>query len=453
MRTTPPFFPGLVLALALAACGDEGTTAPPRDATPPVLEVLAPVSPDSVVLARPVQVRARCREDDAGGCSVEVYLQGGLVAQGVDSVNTMVSLAEHVDRSVRFTFVAVNRSGGRTTTETAEFRVISSRLTEVASLTVEGRLLDIAPDRVVYVRGDFVIVRTVSTGEERMVFAESTARNTTAWLFPGGVLLSLNGGSFKPNGMREIGGSGAWTLPGYGVGVSGRWVTWLVDQGVQVIHRDDAVARRFTTAPLPADKAVDSYSVAEDGTIVLALRPRAAPGGDPSGKTQLYRLREAAVEQITFDTTAAALFPSTDGANVVYTRRTSTADGERSQTMLLTPAGEQALSAPGPAGYGYRAVGGWVAFTLPDAAGVRQGWTRSPAGELRQVTSGATPGSVTLGPDLQMVVWTGDRMYFARTPTGALVDIGPTLPGGPVWYHGDPDMYFHATGRLLRLDF
>jgi hypothetical protein len=54
---------------------------------------------------------------------VEVFLRDTLVAQGADSVNAVVSLAGHVDQSVRFVFVATNLGGGSTRAETGEFRV------------------------------------------------------------------------------------------------------------------------------------------------------------------------------------------------------------------------------------------------------------------------------------------------------------------------------------------
>jgi hypothetical protein len=121
-KTTPPLVLGLALALVLAACKDEGT-GPRRDATPPVLEILAP-GPDSVLVAGPMRVRGRCREDDAGGCTVKVLLRDTLVAEGRDSVNAAVSLEKHLGQTIRFVFVASNGGGGTTRAETGEFRVI-----------------------------------------------------------------------------------------------------------------------------------------------------------------------------------------------------------------------------------------------------------------------------------------------------------------------------------------
>jgi hypothetical protein len=437
----------LVLALALAACGDDAATAPPRDETPPALEILAPTPADSVLLARPILVRARCQEDDGRECSVEVYLQGRLVAYGTDSVNTVVSLAEHVDRSVRFDFVAVNRSGGRTTAESGQLRIVSSRWTEVVKLTVPGRLLDADPERVVYVTGDFVRVRTVATGAEQEVFAESSARNTTARLFPGGVLLSLNGGDRKPNGMREIGGSGASSGVGFNEQVRGRWVSWgtyFADE----LYVDDVLTPRLIRVP-NWGMLLAGHDVTDDGTLVYAVIPR----GIPAAKGQVFRVRGGVTEALT-DTASDAYGPASDGTNVVFTRRTSTPDGYRYQLVLLAPGGETALGPAGPAPSRYDAEAGWVVFTLPNDAGVAQLWTRSPAGELRRVTSWTTPGTlVSLGLSGQLLVENGGRWHFAPTPGAPFVDVGPARSRVAIrWFLGDERLYVLSGDGLLRLD-
>jgi hypothetical protein len=386
---------------------------------------------------------------------VSVFVQGTLVAQGTDSVNAVVSLAAHADRRLRLSFAAANLSGGTTTAESAEFRVVSSRWTEVAKLTGPGFLLDAAPDRIVYVTGDFVNVREVATGAERTVFAESSAGSTTARLVPNGVLLSLNGGSRKPNGMREVGGSGRSTGRGYAEAVSGRWVTWVTDEGLQRFHRDDVVARRFTTTTLEGGKGPAGYDVGDDGTVVIALRPFAHLGGDLNEKTQLYRIGEAgAAEQITFDTTAHSQTPKTDGTLLAYTRQTSTPAGSRYRLMLRTPAGEAALARPDSVLSRYEVSAGWVVFTQPDDAGIIQVWARSPAGEVRRVTSWGTRSSLAgLGPAGQLVVENNGRWHFARTPGEALIDIGLVPEGQLRWFHGYDGTYLWTGSRLLRLDF
>jgi hypothetical protein len=637
--TTPPLL--LALALALGACADQATS-PRGDTTPPLLEVLAPGS-DSVLPPGPVRLLARCREDRPGGCTVEAFLQGVRVAQGRDSLDATVSLAEYRDQAVSFTFVATgtggaaaatetrgfrvtrapalevlspldstapanpmrlrarcttdapggcsvkvflkgaatalafdvdsidarvplpdwqgkavrfvfvasDTSGARTTVETREiivptiaqrwievlspapagtatvladparvrarcrgfpqwcllqvkvgdvvvaagydsvdapvvlagfpggkvrftfmgratgvlfppppataetreFRIPPSRWTQAAALTVEGRMLDIDPDRVVYGKGDFVQLRTLATGAERTLHAESNAWLTNARLFPGGVLLTYPPpGEGKREGIQEVGGSGAGSGPGHGERVTGRWATWGTDEGEQWFHRDDVIARRFTRIAFEVGMIPESYDVAEDGTVVFTLVPQFYLGADSSMTTQLYRLRESALEQITFDTTATPFYPQTDGTNVVYTRRTTTAAGVRYQLMLMTPSGQEALSAPGPRMFEYVVGGGWVVFSIPDEAGILHLWTRSPAGELRRVMSSPTRIGFVMGPDLQVMVGNGGRMYFARTPDAALVDIGPQMQGSTSWFYGFPGTYFRTGNRLLRLD-
>jgi hypothetical protein len=152
--------------------------------------------------------------------------------------------------------------------------------------------------------------------------------------------------------------------------------------------------------------------------------------------------------------------PRTDGANVVYIRRTSTPGGLRYQLMLrLADGGEVTLSeplaAPGPmfdprALFTYRAEAGWVVYTLPDG-GATQVWARSPAGQVRRVTPWATESVLRgVGPAGQVLVENGGRLYLAATPHGALVDVGLTRPGAVRWHDGKAHMI--VGHLLLRLD-
>jgi hypothetical protein len=538
----------LVLALALAACGDEAATAPPRDATPPVLEILAPAPADSVVFVGPVLVRARCQEDDGRGCTVSVFLQGTLVVQGTDSVNAVVSLAPHADRSVRLSFVATNLSGGRTTAETGEirvastppvleilaptpadsvlsaavrvrakcteddargctvkvllrdtlvaegadsvnavvslekhlgrtvrfvfaatntsggstraetgdFRVVGGRWTDLRLPAVPGTVRDATPDRILYIQGDHLQVRDVATGAEQGVYSESNAASTWAALFPGGVLLSYPASyGYKPTGVREVGGSGHWSGPGFSQQVRGRWAAWLTHINGEII-RDDVVARRLTIVSGVAAVVPDALDVADDGTIAYTVRPRDDFGSGEDRPRQLYLLRGDTPERIAVASGAIPLSPETDGTNVVYTRRTTTPEGVRYQLVLVAPGGEVALAPPRAARYSsqYQAEAGWVVYTLQDDAGINQVWARSPAGDARRITPWATPSTLhALGPAGQTVVENGGRWYFARTPGEALVDIGPKVQGSVRWYHGYPETYLSTGSRLLRLDF
>jgi len=71
----------------------------------------------------------------------------------------------------------------------------------------------------------------------------------------------------------------------------------------------------------------------------------------------------------------------------------------------------------------------------PDTFNVKQVWTRSPSGQLRQVSTFATPGQiVALGDDGSVIFSSASRDYFAA-PGSSPMDLG-SIPGRPVWRDG-----------------
>jgi len=60
---------------------------------------------------------------------------------------------------------------------------------------------------------------------------------------------------------------------------------------------------------------------------------------------------------------------------------------------------------------------GWVAFRRPDARAVKQVWTRSPAGELRQVTFTPTHSAIrAVGRNGEGIYANGPSVYSAHYP-------------------------------------
>jgi hypothetical protein len=423
--------------------------------TQPWIEVLSPAPAGTAALADPTRVRARCR-GFSQRCWLQVKVGDVVVAEGVDSVNAPVVLAGYAGEKVRFTFVG--RSIGLssppppTTAETREFPVLPSAWK--VALAAPGRLHDATPRRAVYSLPEWDELRLleVPTGSDRVLYRESDAEYAEAAVTDDVVLiLYAHRAEGKRQGTEEFGGSNART-GGYRITARGRWAVWLDGSS---IFRDDAPAATLTHTPnfYAYDSPGSGYDLAEDGTIVYTGWPADYAGWPAVGETDLYLFRGGAAERITNDSASIPMSPRTDGANVVYTRRTSTSSGFRYQLVLLPAAGgEVTLSEPLAAAPQaiYRAEGGWVVYTLPDG-GATQLWARSPAGQVQRVTPWGT-GSILrgVGPDGQVLVESGGRLYFAATAHEALVDVGLAHQGPVRWFDGRAHLV--VGYQLLRLD-
>jgi len=116
-----------------------------------------------------------------------------------------------------------------------------------------------------------------------------------------------------------------------------------------------------------------------------------AANGDVVYSTQgnVFRYRNGASVQLTNDAQDFINgFPITDGINVVYQRQPKTVQTNDHTATLIEANGActDLATLPRALSQGeYQAAGGWVAF-LKLGGGVTQVWTRSPAGDFRQIS-------------------------------------------------------------------
>jgi len=437
MRTTTTLL--LALALALTACGDRAATAP-TDATPPVLEVLAPAPGDSVVPAGPVLVRARCREEDGRGCTVEVFLRGVRVARGADSVNALVPVPEGAG-GLRFTFVASGRDGASATAQSGAFRVVSRRWVPV--VTTPDFLLDAVKGRALYLIAgiDQMRILNTRTGEDRIIAMHSTWRNERGphVLTAAGAIVDY-GPPFesKASGIQEFGGSNGRDIYATGATARGRWASWRTYSAVPALYRDDVLSASLTSTPDSIE--VDGpYDLAENGTVVFTGRPQ--DFDDDNAESRLYLWRGTVVTLLTPDPAVQAFWPLTDGTGVVYAQARPAADGVEHRIIYIGPGGEEVLAPlSGPPSRNqdlpYRISNGWVAYHDEGRL-----WVRTPSGERREVL----PGTVTLqllslGPAGEVLAMDGE--------TGQLLLLSAPYTRGTVVTFDGLDSFKWVDGRL-----
>jgi hypothetical protein len=459
MMTGRLFSSGALCALAFAAAGCGDSTGTSATAPAPAAVRIEVIEPAASLLVGPVRVRASC----SGGCrSVEAFVSGNgtetRIAQGTDSISLVYPVADLGIPTVRFVFRATDTSGRVTSLETPEMGVALGPWTRVYA--VDGTLLDATPDRALYVDakrglrmlevhsgGNPELMSLVRTGLTRGFVNDSGA---VADLGPPGVGSTGN----APWGIWEWGGS---TLTGGRYGGSpralGRWAAWTLQREVvgadsirhyDVLYRDDVLRR--VVVRTPDSLSVESYDLAEDGTIAFAARPslqQAMPA-------QLFVWRGGDAAQLTFDPAVSVRAPATDGTAFVYLLAGSgiarrliyrgSGGAEEALTPWIAPANEPL----------YQLLGGWTAFSYPDGAGVSHVWARTPAGEVHQVWPGHPATLVSAGPRGEVVLAANGALYLSDAPHAEATPLGGWGTARAKWIGGR--LYLLKDGGLYRLD-
>ncbi|HSU18082.1 hypothetical protein [Longimicrobium sp.] len=344
-----------------------------------------------------------------------------------------------------------------------------SSWTQVVS--VPGLLLDASPQWALYVSDppsyDFLHLRNVGTGEDRTVRAESNiGPGMPAWVTAAGGIVDYGLGSFagKPRGVQEFGGSGAVSDPGFGPLARGRWAAWrgrLDFSPAFQLHRDDVLGP--TLVSTPAALAVESFDLADDGTIAFAAGTYTADGSCACDHTQLYVWSGGAPTQLTTDAGVAVRGPVTDGSAILYLRETGTGTSATHRLVYRGAGGAEELLTPDLPSTGgqpaiaprrdYQLLNGWAAFQYPDASGAFHTFVRTPSGDVHAVWPAAPAGTrfVSLGPLGQVLLSAGGTLYLSEAPHTTAVSLGTWGDIGHVKWTGGK-MYVVKEGGLYRLD-
>jgi hypothetical protein len=388
------------------------------------------VGPLDGTVARPtLRVDADCT-DDAGPCTVAVYLNGSgtPIASGTGGVHATLSVAAYEDGRIHTATVRATDSRGQRVEQIDAFFVEpSARWTEVATAP-DGALWDFDATRLLYAT-DFgrlasfgqpphdmeLRLRDRASGSETVLGKagrsfEFLYSDQRGYLYPGGAIYREFNGvyDFRGGTPQAVGCS-------RGLKVQGSWAVC------------DGIRRDLTT-----------------GTNVLfsndSQSPDVAPNGDVVWNTtqsgyDIWRYRGGASQHLTDEDTAMSFGAVTDGIDVVFTRQSETGPFNSSlrQLILIAPDGSRVELAGKRAQYPVYAVNdGWTAFDLYDVAGIQQIWTRAPDGTLRQATHASYNATIAaLGPNGELAYNSGGKRYVIVAPyTAAPVDIGAA------WFEG-----------------
>lgn len=419
------------------------------------LPTLAFVEPIEGTLARPeAHILATCEDDDPAGCTFSVTIESSIpsetVAQGVNLIETTISLAKFVNRSVEIS-LSTRDSAGHFVTERRKVTVRppSSFQREVGSVRFQSvpgfgctdpAILDADATRILFEdkssSGVVFKIRDRATGMQTSIPLASAATACDGELTPGGAIFIRHSRVFEfRNGtvvdLNSTAGSSS------ALQVAGKFATWN--------EYDLPSFRRLlydtSTASLTVFDRAGDGEVAANGDLVYTRNEN------------VMRVR-GGVEETIAATPASETNARTDGVNVVYASITGPVGKRVVELFAYTASGATHSLAVTDDGSSpvYVLNGGWIAFTRRTSSGIAQVWLRNPGGQETQVTFFSTGASVrAVAPNGDLVYSGNDTTYLRNAETGAAIDVGP-LPSALAEFDRDwlaGQRWWYAVGRSL----
>ena len=379
---------------------------------PPRLTI---TSPAAGTVARPdVRIDADCTDDAAAGCvSLIAYaLVGNTLTQlvtGTTGLHQSVSLAAYTSPPVNLVIRATDSRGQMVADTIPVFVESNPSWTELAA--AGRKLLDINDQYLLYVDSTFGVWRAARGGGGATKLYQSTDTIPAYFgrLHPTGAIFADDGHGFDWRGgmLEDLGAIGVEMT------AAGNWAIWWGTSGHTNLYR-----RNLTTGAtllVATDAQNNNNDVATNGDVVYT-----------NASMDIVRYRDGVSTLLTDDDDATFwnYYPRTDGINVVFQQTRPCCGDWQARVARSIPGGKELLTDVPPPGYGqllpeidYRVNNGWIAFRRHDAGGVLQIWTRSPTGELRQVTNLTSQSHI---PALRGVGPNGEVAYFTLSATNRI---------------------------------
>jgi hypothetical protein len=375
------------------------------------------------VLGGRVRFAVECT--DAGGhpCqSVELRMNGALLASGKDGLDTTVSLAGQPAGPARFLVTATSSSGGAATLQSPEVAVRPDT-GWIFVAAVGGTVLDANEHWAVYLRGDETLARNLATGAVTQL--DAGPERPAAWATRTGAVIRYPAGAAK-SGIPLLDGAGVSTLPdALGVQVRGDWVAWWTGSPAPVVWRENVVDRRRLYTEVP------DATLSDDGTLTYR--------DDGPGDAVLGAARADGSREVVARENPAQIFGGiADGPQTLYTRgavepvQVVLRQGGSPIVLLSINAG-QSLQIYRPGG-AVDLRDGWALWAVKDFTPLDL-MTRAPSGEVRRVDAGLDPCCWSLGWGGRVLMGSNGHTYLASPPYTSPVDLG-VLQQPPAWHEG-----------------
>lgn len=405
---------------------------------PPQLTISEPLI-DTV--ARPtIDIDAQCADDLPPGCTISVLVgcpDGATsppactpTTSSTSSLATTFDLSAYDGSRVNVRFVAVDSSNQKVIVNRPVYVESSSRLVELER--TQGTILDVAPDRLLYVLGApggdrmFLFDRAADGVQEIVLPSGSTVYREAAFLSPNGAIFVLDldantahAHEFDGVQLIDLGPVNSRSS----LEVAGGYAIW--SNGTALYRRDLQLGQ---TVPVSNSAGNWRHSVAASGVVTYWTSTYDIARFD--GTTTL--LAEDALDWFTY--------VASDGNLAAYRRATPCCSDGTWSTVLHTGSGEVVLRDAGEYepidGRDFDVRDGWVAFTRQGNIGQQHVWTYAPDAQLLQRTFFSRSfGIDRLGSDGAVMLVDATHRWFSESD-GDLSVVNSKLGRPYSWTNG-----------------
>jgi hypothetical protein len=401
--------------------------------SPSELTVISPLDGD--VVQTSVLLFATCL-DDVASCSITAHIGNTLLAEGESEINTMVDLTDFdgSQQTIKFS----SKDSLNQTTQVVRQIYIENSGTLSFVTKVDGTVLDINSDKILYFRsdsvsGDHLYIYDRHTEQSTQVAMSQliSLRTSNAFLTPTGAIFVANdlGGNVTSAKVFDWNNNEMVTYDrvnsASSLTVAGNYAIWNGALGGHTLYRKNVVSGEVIEVTKEAGNWRND--VGSNGTVAYwTSTPNYSVKSYANGVTTTL-----AADEEQWNT-----YIATDGNAFVYRKHDPCCNNQQYAIFYHDGIDETQLtdfSSNEPSrGSGFAINNGWVAYAKPGNTGQLHVWTQSPQGaHVQRTFFGSTSRLDTLGADGSLIFTYNNRRYYSLSGNDE-VDLMSTL--GKTWF-------------------